>query len=239
MFKGHPKGLYALALANTGERFGYYTMLAIFTLFLQAKFGFSAVATSNIFAGFLALVYFLPLLGGILADKFGYGKMVVTGIIVMFAGYVALAIPASNGVDGKIARKKGIVTVFGQLADPVADKILTTAALLAFMQFGLCNIWIIMIVLLREFTITSFRLVATAQGIVIPANIYGKLKTISQMVFSLVIMILAELNDIGVLGENFPISAVSNGLLWITAALCVISGVIYVKQSIKLIDFSK
>ena len=113
------------------------------------------------------------------------------------------------------------------------------AALLAFMQFGLCNIWIIMIVLLREFTITSFRLVATAQGIVIPANIYGKLKTISQMVFSLVIMILAELNDIGVLGESFPISAVSNGLLWITAALCVISGVIYVKQSIKLIDFSK
>ena len=103
MFKGQPKGLYALALANTGERFGYYTMLAIFTLFLQAKFGFSAAATSNIFAGFLALVYFLPLLGGILADKFGYGKMVVTGIIVMFAGYVALAIPASNGMDGKIA----------------------------------------------------------------------------------------------------------------------------------------
>ena len=103
MFKGQPKGLYALALANTGERFGYYTMLAIFTLFLQAKFGFSAVATSNIFAGFLALVYFLPLLGGILADKFGYGKMVVTGIIVMFAGYVALAVPASNGIDGKIA----------------------------------------------------------------------------------------------------------------------------------------
>ena len=103
MFKGQPKGLYALALANTGERFGYYTMLAIFTLFLQAKFGFSAAATSNIFAGFLALVYFLPLLGGILADKFGYGKMVVTGIIVMFAGYLALAIPASNGIDGKIA----------------------------------------------------------------------------------------------------------------------------------------
>ena len=88
MFKGQPKGLYALALANTGERFGYYTMLAIFTLFLQAKFGFSASVTSNIFAGFLALVYFLPVLGGYLADKFGYGKMVTSGIIVMFLGYV-------------------------------------------------------------------------------------------------------------------------------------------------------
>ena len=67
MFEGQPKGLYALALANTGERFGYYTMLAIFTLFLQAKFGFTAATTSTIFASFLAGVYFMPLIGGILA----------------------------------------------------------------------------------------------------------------------------------------------------------------------------
>ena len=89
-------------------------------------------------------------------------------------GLIVFAVGSfTDFLDGKIARKNGIVTVFGQLADPVADKILTTAALLAFMQFDLCNIWIIMIVLLREFTITSFRLVATAQGVVIPANIYG------------------------------------------------------------------
>lgn len=103
MFKGQPKGLYALALANTGERFGYYTMLAIFTLFLQAKFGFSEAVTSNIYAGFLAAVYFMPFIGGILADKFGYGKMVVAGIIVMFAGYFCLAIPTGNDMGGKIA----------------------------------------------------------------------------------------------------------------------------------------
>ena len=95
--------MYALALANTGERFGYYTMLAIFTLFLQAKFGFSSAATSNIFAGFLALVYFLPILGGILADKFGYGKMVTAGIIVMFAGYTCLAIPTGGDAFGVAA----------------------------------------------------------------------------------------------------------------------------------------
>lgn len=155
-------------------------------------------------------------------------------------GLILFAIGSfTDFLDGKIARKNNIVTVFGQLADPVADKILTTSALLAFMQLGLCNIWIIMIVLLREFTVTSFRLVATAQGVVIPANIYGKMKTVSQMVFSIVIMILAELNYIGLLGKEFPISTVSNGLLWITAVLCVVSGVIYVKQSIKIIDFSK
>lgn len=103
MFKGQPKGLYALALANTGERFGYYTMLAIFTLFLQAKFGFSEAVTSNIYSVFLAAVYFLPFIGGILADKFGYGKMVVYGIIVMFAGYFCLAIPVGGNAMGKAA----------------------------------------------------------------------------------------------------------------------------------------
>jgi Dipeptide/tripeptide permease len=98
MFKGHPKGLYALALANTGERFGYYTMLAIFTLFLQAKFGYDANQTGNIYSAFLAIVYFMPLLGGFLADRFGYGKLVKLGIVVMFFGYFLLAIPMGNAV---------------------------------------------------------------------------------------------------------------------------------------------
>ena len=84
MFKGQPKGLFALALANTGERFGYYTMLAIFLLFIQAKFGFSSAAASQIYAIFLMGVYFMPFFGGILADKIGYGKCVTVGIGVMF-----------------------------------------------------------------------------------------------------------------------------------------------------------
>ncbi len=95
MFKGQPKGLYALALANTGERFGYYTMLAIFLLFLQAKFGFTAAAAGQFYAIFLAAVYFMPVLGGWLADKIGFGKCVVTGVSVMFVGYLCLAIPTN------------------------------------------------------------------------------------------------------------------------------------------------
>ena len=99
MFKGQPKGLFALALANTGERFGYYTMLAIFMLFLQAKFGWDQALSSQVYSIFLALVYFMPVVGGLLADKIGFGKCVVTGICVMFAGYVALSIPtAANGL---------------------------------------------------------------------------------------------------------------------------------------------
>lgn len=99
MFKNQPKGLYALALANTGERFGYYTMLAVFALFLRANFGLAADAAGQIYAGFLACVYFLPLVGGVIADKIGYGRCVTIGIIVLFAGYLCLAIPlGGNGV---------------------------------------------------------------------------------------------------------------------------------------------
>ena len=100
MFKGQPKGLFALALANTGERFGYYTMLAIFMLFLQAKFGWNGATASQVYAIFLAAVYFMPVVGGWLADKIGYGKCVVTGIAIMFAGYVCLSIPTPANVLG-------------------------------------------------------------------------------------------------------------------------------------------
>ncbi len=109
MFKNQPKGLFALALANTGERFGYYTMLAIFLLFLQAKFGFSATVTTQIYGIFLAGVYFMPLFGGILADKIGFGKCVTLGIGIMFTGYLCLAIPTEADVIGKCA-------MFGALA---------------------------------------------------------------------------------------------------------------------------
>ena len=93
MFEGQPKGLFALALANTGERFGYYTMLAVFALFLRANYGLSPAMAGTIYSAFLMLVYFFPLIGGIMADKFGFGKMVTTGIIIMFAGYLLLSVP--------------------------------------------------------------------------------------------------------------------------------------------------
>ena len=93
MFEGQPKGLFALALANTGERFGYYTMLAVFALFLRANYGLSPALAGTIYSAFLMLVYFFPLIGGIMADKFGFGRMVTTGILIMFAGYLLLSVP--------------------------------------------------------------------------------------------------------------------------------------------------
>lgn len=110
MLKGQPKGLFVLALANMGERFGYYTMLAIFVLYMQAKFGYTSDATATTFGIFLSMVYFLPLFGGLLADKvLGYGKTIMLGIVVMFAGYFCLAIPSGAGLGAQIA-------MFGSLA---------------------------------------------------------------------------------------------------------------------------
>ena len=102
MFENQPKGLYALALANTGERFGYYTMLAVFALFLRENFGLAPGTAGAIYSTFLALVYFLPLVGGMMADKFGYGKMVTIGILIMFVGYLVLSLPLGGDMVAMI-----------------------------------------------------------------------------------------------------------------------------------------
>jgi len=97
MLKNHPKGLLVAFFANMGERFGYYTMLAIFVLYLQAKFGWSTTQAGHVYGGFLFGIYFLPLLGGYIADNvLGYGKTIAIGIVVMFIGYGLLALPGMS-----------------------------------------------------------------------------------------------------------------------------------------------
>lgn len=151
----------------------------------------------------------------------------------------------TDAVDGHLARKNNQITNFGKFLDPIADKILTTSALLAFMSMGLCNIWIVMLVLTREFAIASVRMIAASNGVVIPANVWGKIKTVTQMVFTILIMLLGEAYYIvestdKILFSKLPdLSLVSNGLLWITAIFTVISGAVYLIDSRKIIDFTK
>jgi CDP-diacylglycerol--glycerol-3-phosphate 3-phosphatidyltransferase len=160
----------------------------------------------------------------------------------LLAAIVFSVAAITDAVDGKLARKRQEITVFGKLLDPVADKMLTTAALLAFMQLGWCSVWIVFIILTREFVVTSIRLIALSQGMVIPANIWGKLKTVSQMTFTIVIMLLAELDrmfDVFAKVVMVEFSLLTNILLGITAFFTVVSGIIYVVRSRKLIDYSK
>ncbi|NLL27391.1 MAG: peptide MFS transporter [Bacteroidales bacterium] len=101
MFKNHPKGLIAAALANMGERFGFYIMMAILLLFLNNKFGFSGGATGSIiYSVFYALIYILSLVGGLIADKTKkYKSTILAGLLLMTAGYFMLAIPTKTPVD--------------------------------------------------------------------------------------------------------------------------------------------
>lgn len=94
MFKGHPKGLIPASLANMGERFGFYTMMAILVLFLQAKFGLNGKDAGLIYSVFYFSIYILAFVGGIIADKIqNFKGVILTGLIVMAAGYVMLAYP--------------------------------------------------------------------------------------------------------------------------------------------------
>jgi len=94
MFKGHPKGLYVAFFANMGERFGFYTMMAILVLFLQAKYGLSAEKAGSIYSTFYFAIYGLALLGGILADVTGkLMRTILSGLIIMFLGYVLMSVP--------------------------------------------------------------------------------------------------------------------------------------------------
>ena len=152
-------------------------------------------------------------------------------------------------LDGKIARKYGLVTNFGKFSDPIADKMLTTAALLGFMiimpnrSFTIQVTIFVFITLFREFTVASVRLVAAASNSrkVIAANIWGKLKTVSQMV-SIILGLLAYsvkelVTGADILFSVFLIAFIVTG--WISVAFTIISGVIYLYESKELIDFTK
>lgn len=144
-------------------------------------------------------------------------------------------------LDGKIARKKNLITDFGKFADPLADKILVLAALLCFVQNGLCDCIAVILILFREFSVTSIRLTAAANGKVVPANIWGKIKTVSQMsaiVIILLLQFILELINTGFFGNAelyytlSPVfTVVGYVLVWISTVFSIISGVIYILQN--------
>lgn len=153
-------------------------------------------------------------------------------------------------LDGKIARARGIVTNFGKFLDPLADKMLTTAAFLAFLakNHGYGIEWVLFIVLFREFMIASLRLVAVSSETkkVIPANIWGKTKTVTQMIAIIMGIAVMYFNDFVKLYNiaipevvSTVIMLVFNIVLWVSTLFAVISGVIYMKDSYEFIDPSK
>lgn len=133
-------------------------------------------------------------------------------------------------LDGKIARSRGLVTNFGKFMDPLADKLLVTAALSVLVFEKNSYIWVLFIITVREFIVSGVRLVAADSGIVIAASMWGKVKTVVQMV---VISIgLFPFN----IGQHLALGGISvlDVLMWATAALTVISGWDYLGKNLKL-----
>ena len=153
--------------------------------------------------------------------------------------------------DGKIARERGLVTDFGKFLDPLADKMLTTAAFIGFLAkgIGFGMEWILFIVLFREFMVSSIRLIAVSSGgKVIAANIWGKLKTVFQMIaiiFALTVCQAVEVLmmlpvPVGIVATvDSILSAATSILLWVSALLCVISGAIYLIDNKEFINHTK
>ncbi len=152
-------------------------------------------------------------------------------------------------LDGKMARKNNLVTDFGKFLDPLADKMLTTSAYLGFMflysaqqggKYGWQLTTIVFIVLFREFMVSSLRLVTANAGLVVAANIWGKLKTVSQMLGIVTALgIYTLISDFGLIQIQGICDIVILVLFWISAILCVISGVIYLNECKSYINPSK
>lgn len=159
---------------------------------------------------------------------------------------IFIAASLTDLFDGKIARKHNLVTDFGKFADPLADKILVLSALLCFVQNGYCDCVAVIIVLFREFAVTSIRLIAASKGKVVAANIWGKVKTVTQMIAIIAVIVfqaVLELPEIGIPFAPEIYTALSSvlwiageALIWVSTFFAIISGIIYIYQNREFIS---
>lgn len=142
-----------------------------------------------------------------------------TGKVIALVLFVVASL--TDFLDGYLARKYNLITNFGKFMDPLADKLLVTAALICFLELGELNSWVVMIILAREFIVSIFRAVAAAEGIVIAADWWGKVKTNVQM-FAIILMLM----------NNYPFEQfgipMDQVLIYLATVLTVISGFNYI-----------
>jgi len=182
-----------------------------------------------------------------LPNKLTLSRLVLTVafLVVVFLPFpghesVALVLFSVAGLtdylDGRIARERGLITNFGILMDPLADKILTCSAFIAFVGRGLVPAWMVVIIVARELAITGLRLLAASKHVVLAAERYGKHKTISQIVTIVAVLVTLSFPQWGRLGElvfGWPIwgeawvSRLADFFKWLTVLLTLFSGAVY------------
>lgn len=153
------------------------------------------------------------------------------GVFRILPLIIFAAAAITDAVDGHIARRDNLVTDFGKFMDPLADKLLTTAAFIAFVEIGYLSSWVVVLIISREFLISGFRTLAASKGITIAANPWGKIKTIFQMILIVVIL----LHYTGFSGLLF-FDAWITPLVAIVVLLTVTSGATYIYENLEVIE---
>ncbi len=165
------------------------------------------------------------------------------GILFGIAAY-------TDHLDGKLARKYNQITDFGKFLDPIADKILVVSALVCFVQLDLAQTWCVILIIAREFMVTSLRLVAVDSGVVLAANNWGKTKTVSQILAIVLIFVLQFSQELITAGQLPAFQAAGlqsavffqlagNFLIYIATFFTVLSGAIYLVQNRNVINTVK
>ena len=160
----------------------------------------------------------------------------VNSYLIPYANLLGLVIfllaAITDFIDGYIARKYNLITDFGKFMDPLADKLLVTAALLILLENGLISAWVVLVILAREFIVTGFRTIAAAKGVVIAAGWLGKIKTVVQFIMISTLLLLNYPFEL----FNWPVDRVFVAL---AVVLTVASGVEYIYKNMNIFDGAK
>jgi CDP-diacylglycerol--glycerol-3-phosphate 3-phosphatidyltransferase len=177
-----------------------------------------------------------------LANKLTIMRMILIPVFMIFMysnipnnRYIAVIIfmiaAITDGLDGHIARSRNEITTFGKFMDPLADKLLVSAALISLIELGDVPAWIVVIIIAREFAITGLRVIAASEGVTIAANYLGKVKTVTQLIATIFLLL-----------DNYPFSKIGipfdKIMLIIALIFTVISGVDYIYKN-KHVFYSK
>ncbi len=168
-------------------------------------------------------IFLVPIFMFFLLTKMQHGAYIAVGVFIFAA--------ITDGLDGYVARKWKQVTNFGKFIDPLADKLLVTAALISLVELGSLSSWVAMIIIGREFVVTSLRIVAVSEGVIISASMWGKVKTITQIVAISAIL----LNNYPFSIFGFPFDKIS---MFLAVVFTIFSGVDYLMKNWEVINLN-
>ena len=170
-----------------------------------------------------------------------YGTADFNATFSLVAGIIFTVASITDFLDGYIARKNHLVTDFGKFMDPLADKCLTTAAFIYMVVDGVCSPIVLAVILFREFAVAGVRMIAAETGTVIAANMWGKAKTVSQIVAVIVALVLQIVLKLG--GFSAEVSGsfgiITNVVVWVSVIFTIISGIVYLKDNADLYKNAK